>query len=83
MHDELSSQQEGLARKLSGHYEYYGIPGNSDAIRRFYWEVIAVWRKWLDRRSQNAKMIWERMHRLLKHYPLPPPRIAHPLPARS
>lgn len=83
MHDELSSQQEGLAKKLQGHYEYYGIPGNSEAIRRFSWEVVAVWRKWLDRRSQNAKMIWERMHRLLKNYPLPPPRIAHPLPARS
>jgi RNA-directed DNA polymerase len=83
MHDELSSQQEGLARKLRGHYEYYGITGNSEALRRFSWEVVAVWRKWLDRRSQNARMTWERMHRLLKRYPLPPPRIAHPLPARS
>jgi RNA-directed DNA polymerase len=83
MHDELSSQQEGLARKLRGHYEYYGITGNSEALRRFSWEVVAVWRKWLDRRSQNAKMTWECMHRLLKRYPLPRPRIAHPLPARS
>jgi RNA-directed DNA polymerase len=83
MHDELSSQQEGLARKLRGHYEYYGIAGNSKALRRFFWEVVAVWRKWLDRRSQNAKMTWERMHRLLKRYPLPRPRITHPLPARS
>jgi RNA-directed DNA polymerase len=83
MHDELSSQQEGLAKKLRGHYEYYGITGNSEALHRFAWEVVAVWRKWLDRRSQNAKMTWERMHRLLKRYPLPRPRITHPLPARS
>ncbi|WP_437676819.1 hypothetical protein [Sorangium sp. So ce131] len=46
-------------------------------------EDQAVWRKWLDRRSQNAKMTWERMHRLLKRYPLPQPRITHPAPARS
>ncbi|KYF85255.1 hypothetical protein BE11_26265 [Sorangium cellulosum] len=83
MHDELSSQQEGLAMKLRGHYGYYGITGNSEALRRFVWEVVAVWRKWLDRRSQNAKMTWERMHRLLKRYPLPQPRITHPAPARS
>jgi group II intron reverse transcriptase/maturase len=83
MHDKVRSQRKGLAEKLRGHYGYYGITGNSDAIRRFSWEVVAVWRKWLNRRSQNAKMTWERMHRLLGHYPLPPPRIAHPLPARS
>ncbi|WP_437981098.1 group II intron reverse transcriptase/maturase [Sorangium sp. So ce117] len=83
MHDELNSQQEGLAMKLRGHYEYYGITGNSEALRRFAWEVVAVWRKWLDRRSQNAKMTWERMHRSLERYPLPRPRITHPAPARS
>ncbi|WP_437911767.1 hypothetical protein WME73_29895 [Sorangium sp. So ce302] len=69
--------------KLRGHYEYYGITGNSEALRRFAWEVVAVWRKWLDRRLQNAKMTWERMNRLLKRYPLPQPRITHPAPARS
>ncbi|WP_437597977.1 group II intron reverse transcriptase/maturase [Sorangium sp. So ce590] len=83
MHEELSSQQGSLAMKLRGHYEYYGITGNSEALRRFAWEVVAVWRKWLDRRSQNAKMTWERMHRLLERYPLPRPRIRHPAPARS
>jgi group II intron reverse transcriptase/maturase len=83
MHDELSSQQKSLAEKLRGHYGYYGITGNSDAIRRFFRVVTEAWRKWLNRRSQNAKMTWERMQRLLERYPLPQPRVAHPLPARS
>jgi RNA-directed DNA polymerase len=83
MHDELKSQQESLEKKLRGHYGYYGITGNSDAIKRFFRGVTEVWRKWLNRRSQNAKMTWERMHRLLQRYPLPSPRVAHPLPARS
>jgi group II intron reverse transcriptase/maturase len=82
-HDELKSQQESLGKKLRGHYGYYGITGNSDAIKRFFRGVTEVWCKWLNRRSQNAKMTWERMHRLLQRYPLPPPRVAHPLPARS
>jgi hypothetical protein len=82
MHDELKSQQGSLGKKLRGHYEYYGITGNSDAIKRFFQEAVEVWRKWLNRRSQNAKMTWERMHRLLERYPLPPPRVAHPLRIR-
>ena len=39
-----------------------------------------VWRKWLDRRSQRARMTFERINRLLKRNPLPLPRIVHPLP---
>jgi group II intron reverse transcriptase/maturase len=83
MHDKLGSQQRSLEEKLKGHYGYYGITGNSDAIWRFFRVATEVWRKWLNRRSQNAKMTWERMKRLLKRYPLPPPRVLRPLPARS
>ncbi|WP_437655596.1 hypothetical protein [Sorangium sp. So ce1182] len=57
--------------------------GSSEALRRFAWAIVAVWRKWPDRRSQNAKTTWERMHRSLKRYSLPRPRITHPAPARS
>jgi len=82
-HDELRAQQKALAQKLRGHYEYYGITGNFDALGRFARGAIHVWRKWLDRRSQRARMIWERMHKLLERYPLPPARITHPLLPRA
>jgi group II intron reverse transcriptase/maturase len=79
-HDKVSSQQRALAQKLQGHYAYFGIPGNSEGLERFYRGVITTWRRWLDRRSQRARMTFERMNRLLKHYPLPRPHIVHPLP---
>ena len=72
-----------LASRLRGHYGYYGITGNSRALSRFWHEVEGVWRKWLNRRSQNAGMTWERMRRLLKRYPLPTPRIVHSAMARA
>jgi group II intron reverse transcriptase/maturase len=78
-HDKVDSQQRALARKLRGHYEYYGIAGNSECIVRFHREVIRVWRKGLSRRSQRAWISFERMNRMLERYPLPPPHIAHPL----
>jgi len=70
-------QHQALCRKLMGHNQYYGITGNYRALSRFCREVHEVWQKWLNRRSQRAKMTWERFNRLLKRYPLPRPRVAH------
>ena len=82
-HDDLREQQLALASRLRGHYGYFGITGNSRALSRFLHEVQRAWRKWLNRRSQNAGMTWERMQRLMKRYPLPTPRITHPAFARA
>ena len=82
-HDDLRVQQLALASKLKGHYGYFGITGNSRALSYFWHEVKGAWRTWLNRRSQNAGMTWERMHRLLERYPLPPPRIVHSALARA
>ena len=82
-HDDVREQQLTLASRLRGHYGYYGITGNSRALSRFWHEVQGVWRKWLNRRSQNAGMTWERMQRLMKRYPLPTPRIVHSALARA
>jgi RNA-directed DNA polymerase len=83
LHDDVRVQQQALAMKLRGHYGYFGIAGNSRAIVRFSHEITALWRKWLNRRSQRSSMTWERMVRLLKRYPLPPPRLTHPLLPRA
>ena len=78
-HDDVRSQGRALAGKLRGHYGYFGITGNFAALSRFLCEVKRVWRKWLQRRSREARMSWERMNRLLERVPLPQPRIARPL----
>jgi RNA-directed DNA polymerase len=82
-HDDVREQQKALVKKLQGHYGYYGITGNSRALARFFFGVKGTWRLWLNRRSQRARVTWKRMHVLLKRYPLPHPRIAHPLTTRA
>jgi RNA-directed DNA polymerase len=74
-HDDIRVQQRALAQKLRGHYGYFGIAGNSDAITRFCRQVKGVWRAWLNRRSQHGPMTWTRMCRLLKRLVLPTPRV--------
>jgi len=76
MHLSVKEQHRLLVRKLRGHDQYYGIRGNSPSVARFHHEVRAIWRKWLDRRSQRGKMTWERFARFCQRYPLPVLRIA-------
>jgi len=82
-HDAIREQQKALGQKLRGHYGYYGITGNFRAIALFCRKTIALWRRWLNRRSQRRHMPWKRMRLLLERYPLPPPRIAHPFLPRA
>jgi len=76
-HEELTVQQGGLRLKLRGHYGYYGVTGNLAALKRFSYEVQRRWYKWLRRRSQRARMTWDRFQRLLQRYPLPRPIVVH------
>jgi hypothetical protein len=78
-HDPLRAQQQGLARKLRGHYAYFGVVGNFDALARLLYEVTRVWRRWLDKRSRNARCTWARMTALLRRFPLPQPRLVRRL----
>jgi len=77
-HLPVEAQAKTLGQKLRGHFGYYGIRGNSRAINRFAYEARVLWKKWLERRSQRARMTWEAFNRLLTKYPLPPARLAHP-----
>jgi len=72
-HQSVPEQQKMLASKLRGHAQYYGITGNGNTLSRFFQEVLRVWRTWLNRRSQRARLNWERFNRLLDCYPLPSP----------
>lgn len=76
-HLPIKEQHRQLSQKLRGHYGYYGITGNSILIGRFLWHVGRVWRRWLMRRSQRARMSWAEFNRLLQRYKLPPARCVH------
>lgn len=75
-HDPLEAQHLTLVKKLKGHYAYFGITGNYDALARLVYEVQRAWRNALARRSQQS-LPWAKMNRILKRFPLPPPRIIH------
>ena len=66
-----------LNSKLLGHYQYYGVSENYDAIARFYLMTLRLVFKWLNRRSQKKRMNWVGFNNYLKCYPLSKPRIAH------
>ena len=64
-----------LVRKLDGHFNYFGVNGNSRALQNLRYVVGRAWRKWLNRRSERARMTWKRFNALLRVYPLPRPTI--------
>jgi len=76
-HDPVKEQWQALCRKVQGHYGFYGITSNMRGLNRYYEQVKRAWRKWLNRRSRNRDMPWNRFNRLLDRYPLPRPRIVH------
>ena len=66
-----------LQAKLRGHFEYYGVSGNSPSIKKFYSLALKLVHKWLNRRSQKKSMSWSKLYNYLTLYPLPQPRIKH------
>jgi group II intron reverse transcriptase/maturase len=73
-HLPVREQHQALTRKLHGHYQYYGVIGNASSLRRFQYEVVKVWRKWLSRRKRRGWLSWERYLGLLRVFVLPWPR---------
>jgi RNA-directed DNA polymerase len=76
-HLPIADQHQTLWRKLRGHFGYYGITGNGEALHRFRDAVLGFWRKWLSRRSRGNSMSWDHFNRLLKRYPLPAAVVVH------
>jgi RNA-directed DNA polymerase len=63
------------ARKLRGHYGYYGVTDNSRGISGYYFAVRGLLYKWLNRRGKKGCYSWEKFRKLLLRYPLPSPRV--------
>ena len=82
-HKPIPEQHKGLRQKLQGHYGYYGITGNSQALVRFKFEVERIWRKWLGTRSWHTPRSWAWFMDLLRRHPLPPPRAVHSVLAHA
>lgn len=75
-HEPVKEQHVALKRRLEGHYNYFGVNGNSRSLKTLVHEAEHSWRKWLRRRSQRAHLTWKRFKEtILRAFPLPSPRI--------
>jgi len=80
MHDGVETTGKYLRSVLLGHYRYYGVPGNWEAMKAFRYRLARSWLWTLRRRSQKTRTAahaWR--HRLLTRW-LPEPRLCHPYP---
>ena len=82
-HLPLRVQQQTLRQKLQGHFAYFGITGNAEALQRFHHGVLGIWRKWLGRRRRGGALSWSRFVDLLTRFPLPPARVVHSVYAHA
>lgn len=64
-----------VKRKLSGHYNYFGVSGNYRCIRQYYNQTISIMFKLLNRRSQRKSFNFVKFLECLDGYSLPQPRI--------
>jgi len=79
-HKPVPEQGKWLRSIVQGHFNYFGVPGNNDAIDAFRTEVRKAWLFALRRRSEKSRRLtWERTKRLFDTW-IPTARTQHPYP---
>jgi RNA-directed DNA polymerase len=81
MHEPIPEVGKWLQAVVRGHIRYYGVPRNQPALFLFRFQVGRLWYRALSRRSQNGRVLWDRMRRLITRW-LPLPVVCHPYPLR-
>jgi hypothetical protein len=76
-HKNERDQHRVLCRKLQGHYQYFGVTCNFQALNVVYHHTQRAWKHWLSRRSNRSALNWRYWNRFLKWFVLPKPRLAH------
>ena len=74
-HESVKEQHAALTRRIQGHFNYFGVNGNVRSLGKLAEAAKHTWFKWLNRRSQRARLTWERFSALLHDFPLPTPRV--------
>src|SRR6266853_1340504 len=81
LHEPVPELGKWLQAVVRGHTRYYGVPMNHSALALFRFQVGRLWHRALSRRSQNGRIRWDRMRRLITRW-LPLPTVCHPYPLR-
>lgn len=72
-HRPVREQWLRISRALKGHSAYFGVMGNLGRLLALRHATYRIWRNWLNRRSQRARVTWKKMRLLSERYPLPSP----------
>jgi group II intron reverse transcriptase/maturase len=80
MHDSIQTTGQWLKAVVTGHYRYYGVPGNYEAMNDFRHLIGQRWKQSLKRRSQKANITWKKMGKLIDRW-IPKPQIYHKYPS--
>ena len=79
----ISKLMKTLSSKYRGYWNYYGVIGNYDSLKTFYYYTIRILFKWLNRRSQRLSYNWAGLKDLLKQFLIPAPRITEKYPSKQ
>jgi hypothetical protein len=64
---------QAIGSKMRGHFNYFGVTDNGQALFQFERAVHNLLFKWLNRRSQRRSFTWETFLKYIARYPLPRP----------
>jgi RNA-directed DNA polymerase len=81
IHGPIPEQGKWLRAVVSGHFRYYGVAISRPALALFRFRVGWSWHRSVSRRSQNGRVLWDRMRRFITRT-LPMPTVCHPYPLR-
>ena len=79
MHAPVPEQGRWLRAVLQGHFAYYAVPTNYQALGEFRTAVVRQWLRTLRRRSHKHNLAWRRFNAIVDRW-LPRARTLHPWP---
>jgi RNA-directed DNA polymerase len=80
MHRTIAEQGRWLGQVVAGYFNYVAVPTNDRAPSAFRYHILDLWRRTLQRRSQQDRTKWDQMGGLARDF-LPSPRVLHPWPS--
>jgi len=78
MHWNVTDQIDRINRTLRGHYNYYGMGGNSRSLSKIYNLAKLYLKKTLNRRSRKGSITWELFDKIMKKHPILQPYLKIP-----
>lgn len=74
-HDKHCELMRTLRAKLQGHWNYYGIVGNSKSLHQYWQQTTRLTFQWLNRRGQRRSYRWRSFWRVLNRFGIRHPQI--------